>query len=149
MPLMSPRRNNATSRQTFVSWTEIPIERYHWLMTKYIITGIAFSFLTSIAFANGRLEECAKPESWAASMAQTHLKNAGLLINEEIDFSKTQVNLLASEKKEKGLFHQVQKIIFTKKDGKKITVITENDASNDECSMTGVKVFVISKELGR
>lgn len=104
--------------------------------------------ITITAFAKDRLEECAKPERWAASMAQVHLKNAGILKNEEIDFSKTAVSLLASERTGKDLYHQIQKVVFTKKNGSKISTITENDASSEECSMTGVKVFLIEKELG-
>jgi hypothetical protein len=32
--------------------------------------------------------------------------------------------------------------------GDPVEVITVNDASHEECSMSGVDVFVISKELG-
>ena len=71
-----------------------------------------------------------------------------MLIIEEIDFSKTEVVLLASEKTEENLFHQIQKVIFTKKNGSKILAITENDASRDECSMTGVKVSIVDREIG-
>ena len=107
------------------------------------------SVIASTAYANGRLEECAKPNSWAASMAQTHLKNAGLLKNEEIDFAKTEVSLLASEKKDRVLYHQIQKIVFSKKNGGKISAITENDASSEECSMSNVKVYLLDRELGQ
>lgn len=109
---------------------------------------LIFLFITSLANAKGRLEECAKPERYAASMALVHLKNAGLLENDKIDFSKTTVDLLASEKKAKGVFHQIQKIVFYEKTGKKIMVIAENDATKSECSLTGVKVYLIEKELG-
>jgi hypothetical protein len=112
-----------------------------------LIPLISFSLVASIAFADSRLGECARPEKWAAGMAQAKLKNAGLLVNEEIDFSKTSVALLASEKKAKGLYHQIQKIVFVKKNGEKISVITENDASKEECSMSGVTMYLVSKEL--
>src|SRR5690242_10530756 len=119
-----------------------------WSMTYAMSFYFVFLLATSSAFAEGRLEACATPERWAASMAHVHLKNANLLVNEEIDLTKTEVQLLASEKTKKNLYHQIQKVVFTKKNGDKISVITENDASKDECSMSGVKVFVISKMLG-
>lgn len=108
----------------------------------------ALFFIPLFVFAKPRLEECAKPQKWATSSAQALLKNAGLLKNEDIDFSKTKVQLLSSEKKSKDLYHQIQKIVFYKKDGKSISVITENEASSEECSMSAVKVYVIERELG-
>jgi len=39
-------------------------------------------------------------------------------------------------------------VTFTEKSGKTIEVITRNDASNEECSMSGVEVYVVSNRLG-
>lgn len=36
--------------------------------------------------------QCDGAENWAASMAFVHLKNAGILTNEDTDFSKTLVH---------------------------------------------------------
>jgi hypothetical protein len=80
-------------------------------------------------------------------MAFVHLKNAGLADNYSVDFSKTKSVRIASEKVGKDLWHQVYHITFTKKSGDAIEAIAVHDASQEECSMTGVEVFVVSKHL--
>jgi len=84
---------------------------------------------------------------WPTSMTFVHLKNAGLADNYSIDFSKTKTVRLASEKIGKDLWHQVYRVTFTKKSGDVIDAIAVHDASQDECSMTGVEVFVVSRVL--
>lgn len=85
--------------------------------------------------------------SWPTNMTFVHLKNAGLADNSSIDFSKTKTSRLASEKVGKDLWHQVYDVIFTKKSGETIEVIAVHDASLEECSMSGVEVFVVSSHL--
>lgn len=92
--------------------------------------------------------DCTYPESWPSSMAFTYLKNNGLVNNEMLDFSKTTIKRLASEKIGKDLYHQVHLVTFCKKTGEQVVVITINNASNEECSMSGVEVYVVSKQLG-
>lgn len=94
--------------------------------------------------------DCTGVNNWATNMAFTHLKNAGLISNEMTDFSKTKTVRLASEKigKGKDIYRQVHQVLFTEKSGNIIEVITVNDASHEECSMSGVDVYVISKHLG-
>ena len=84
---------------------------------------------------------------WPTNMAFVHLKNAGLADNYSVDFSKTKTVRLASEKVGKDLWHQVYHITFTKKSGDTVEAIAVHDASQEECSMTGVEVFVVSKHL--
>jgi len=92
--------------------------------------------------------DCTGVESWATSMAFVHLKNAGITDNGKLDFTKTKTVRLASEKIGKDLYRQVHHVTFTEKSGKTIEVITSNDASSEECSMSGVEVYVVSKRLG-
>jgi hypothetical protein len=92
--------------------------------------------------------DCSGINSWATSMAFTHLKNAGLISSETTDFSKTKTVRLTSEKIGKDLYRQVHQVSFTEKSGNTIEVITVSDASHEECSMSGVDVFVVSKHLG-
>ena len=99
-----------------------------------------------LAFAGS--PNCTGVDSWATNMAFVHLKNAGLTDNDRLDFTKTKVVLLASEKIGKDLYRQLHLVTFTQKTGENIEVITSNDASHQECSMSGVQVFVISKRLG-
>lgn len=81
-------------------------------------------------------------------MAFVHLKNAGLVNNQTIDFGKMDVKRIASDKIAKDLYRQVHLITFTEISGRKVEVITVSDASHEECSMGGVEVFVISRRLG-
>ena len=92
--------------------------------------------------------DCAGVDSWATAMAFVHLKNAGITDNNAIDSTKTKTERLASEKIGKDIYRQIHHISFTEKSGNVIEVITSNDASNTECSMSSVDVFVISRHLG-
>lgn len=92
--------------------------------------------------------DCSRIDSWATKMAFVHLKNSGITNNESLDFSKTKISLVASEKIDRDLYRQVHLIIFTEKTGNTIEVITVNNASNEECSMSGVQVLLIKKQLG-
>jgi hypothetical protein len=86
--------------------------------------------------------------SWPTNMALVHLKNAGIADPTKIDESKTKAVRLASEKVGKDLYRQVYDITFYEKTGSKVEVITSSEASNEECSMSGVDVFVVSRRLG-
>ena len=92
--------------------------------------------------------DCTGVGSWAPSMAFVHLKNAGITDNDKLDFTKTKVVRLASEKIGNDLYRQLHRVTFTEKSGRIIEVITSNDASSQECSMSGVEVYVVSKRLG-
>ena len=76
---------------------------------------------------------------WPTNMTFVHLKNAGLADNSSIDFSKTKTVRLASEKIGKDLWHQVYDVTFTKKSGDPVEAIAVHDASQEECSMSGVE----------
>jgi len=80
-------------------------------------------------------------------MAFVYLKNAGITDNAKVDFSKTITVRLASEKIGKDLYHQVYDVKYTEKSGNVIEVIAIHDASFEECSMTGVEIYVISRHL--
>jgi hypothetical protein len=102
------------------------------------------------AIAQSQAEKTHGPDcsgGWPTNMAFVHLKNAGLADNYSVDFSKTKTVRLASEKVGKDLWHQVYHVTFTKKSGDAIDAIAVHDASQEECSMTGVEVFVVSKHL--
>jgi hypothetical protein len=102
------------------------------------------------AVAQSKDEKVVGPDcsgSWPTIMAFVHMKNAGLADNASIDSSKTTTVRLASEKKGKGLWHQVYYVTFTKKSGEVLEAIAVHDASLEECSMSGVEVFVVSKHL--
>lgn len=116
---------------------------------KTLCGSIVSILILSFAFsANAAIPKCDGVEGWATSMAFVHLKNAGLTDNSKFDFTKTKTVRIASEKIGKDLYRQVHFVVFTEKAGGTIEVITSNQASSQECSMSGVEVFVISKQLG-
>ena len=82
-------------------------------------------------------------------MAFVYLKNTGVTDNAKVDFAKTTVIRLASEPKGNRLFRQIHLIAFVEKSGRRIEVITSNDASIDECSESDVDVYVVSQRSTR
>lgn len=84
---------------------------------------------------------------WPTNMSFVLLKNAGLTDNKSIDFSKTKTVRLASERIGKDLWRQVYLVTFTQNTGGPIEAIAVTEASREECSMSGVEVFVVSKRL--
>ncbi|MBT9568593.1 MAG: hypothetical protein IV085_09880 [Thiobacillus sp.] len=81
-------------------------------------------------------------------MAFTHLKNAGEFDNDSLDFSKTKVTRLASEKIGKDLYRQIHLVKFVKQSGEDVLAMTVNEVSSQECSMSNVDVYLVSKQLG-
>ena len=98
----------------------------------------------SLTFAD---PDCTGVNRWPTRSALVSLKNAGL-INDGVDFARTKTVRLASEKLSQGMYRQIHLITFVEKSGNKIEVSTSNVVSNDECSESGVGVFVISKRFG-
>ena len=107
-----------------------------------------FALLLPSTQALAGAPDCFGPERWPTSMAFVELKNAVITTNDELEFDITRTVRLASEKIGKDLYRQIHLVTFTKKSGETIKVITNNDASNEECSMSGVEVYLISTHLG-
>ncbi|MDQ6980445.1 MAG: hypothetical protein Q9N62_08570 [Ghiorsea sp.] len=112
----------------------------------FLIISYVFMVWATTSYAD--TPDCSGVNNWAGTMAFLHLKNAELINNLDIDLTKTKVTLIASEKIDKDLYRQVHTVLFKKKTGEVIKVITINNASNVECSMSGVDVYVISERLG-
>jgi hypothetical protein len=106
---------------------------------------MAAIFAMPAAVALSKSPDCA---SWPTNMALVHLKNAGLIDIPSVIEAQTKAVRLASEKVGKDLHQQVYDITFHTKDGKTIEVITNSQASSEECSMSGVDVYVVSKKIG-
>jgi hypothetical protein len=75
------------------------------------------------------------------------LKNAGITDNDKVDFSKTRTVRIASQRIGRDLYHQVYDVTFTEYSGRTIEAIAVHDASSVECSMTDVKLYVVSQIL--
>jgi hypothetical protein len=80
---------------------------------------------------------------WPTTMAYVHLKNAGIVVEQPT----AKTTRLASEQIGPDLYRQVHLVSFPK-GSKSVKVITINDASSQECSMSEVQAFVVSQELG-
>lgn len=112
----------------------------------FILVAIA-SLQMSPVWAFADIPDCTNPDAWPAGMAFTRLKNDGILDNNILDFAKTKVTRLASEKIRKNLYRQVHMVYFFKKSGARIDAITVNDVSHQECSMSDVEVYIVSKQF--
>jgi hypothetical protein len=97
------------------------------------------------AAALAKTPDCA---SWPTNMALVHLKNAGLIDIPSVNETQTKAVRLASEKIGKDRYQQVYDITFHTRDGTTIAVITNSQASSEECSMSAVDVYVVSKKIG-
>ena len=91
--------------------------------------------------------DCSGVNRWATNMAYTQLKNEGLLTRESVDITKTITTRIASEQIGDDLYKQVHRVVFTLHSGGVVQVMTVNDASSEECSMSSVEVYVVSKKL--
>ena len=109
---------------------------------KKLLLVILLAVLPILSFAKG--PDC---DSWPMNMSEGWLQNAGIVDVINLDESKTKITLLASEKKAKGLYTQIYHFIFYDKIGNSYEIITNNDTSYEECSMTGVDIYLISKSV--
>ena len=108
-------------------------------MKKFLLVTL-LAVLPILSFAKG--PDC---YSWPMNISEGWLKNAGIVDIINLDESKTKITLLASEKKAKGLYTQIYHFIFYDSIGNTYEIITNSDASYEECSMSGVDVYLISK----
>jgi hypothetical protein len=106
---------------------------------------VCAALLTAAVPACASQPQCDKPGQWPSNMAFVHLKNGGFTSNDKIDFSKTKVSRIASEKISDTTYRQVHHVIFTETDGGTIETITISDATIDECSMGEVDVYRVEK----
>jgi hypothetical protein len=108
---------------------------------------LAVLLATCTPVAEAGTPDCDGPDNWAAGSAYAQLKNAALTAPTHVDWDRVTVTLLASEQVGPDLHRQVHLIVFPHKDGRRIEVITRNDASSEECSMGPVEVYVVSTKL--
>lgn len=83
--------------------------------------------------------------SWPMNIAKGWLKNERIVDIVDLDESRTQRKRLASEKKADEVYTQVYHFTFYDKRGTTYDVITQSDGSYQECSLSDVNVFLISK----
>lgn len=112
---------------------------------KCIVTLITVSLFS--LYVRAEIPDCSGVNRYATSVAYVQLKNEGYVTPDSVDFTKTNTRRIASEKIGADLHRQVHYIVFTLKNGSHIKVITVNDASSEECSMSNVEVHVISEKI--
>ena len=97
------------------------------------------------------LPDCSR---YPKNVALVAMKNAGILWPSQLIESDTEVRLLSrhhvgfDEEWQIDLYRQVYRFGFLEKSGESHTVITVNDISIEECSMSSVEVYVVATELG-
>jgi hypothetical protein len=74
-------------------------------MSRHIVfAGLCIALLSaSSALADPK---CDGAESWPAAMTHVHLKNAGVLVNDEVDFDGTVVQQIASQQIDQNLYRE-------------------------------------------
>ncbi|PIT54289.1 hypothetical protein BHC44_04115 [Snodgrassella alvi] len=85
--------------------------------------------------------------SWPMSMTEIWMKNAGIVDIKDLDEPKTKITLMATEKKGKDLYTQIYHFIFYDKYNNSYEIITKIDSSHDECSISSVNGYLISKNF--
>lgn len=106
-----------------------------------LISFLMVASISGVMAAPAKAPDCA---DWPGSIAYGTLKNAGMIDPDQMDFTATKATRLAAEPRGHGLYREVYHITFREKTGKTFDVITTSDASNEECSMSGVDVFIVT-----
>jgi hypothetical protein len=117
-------------------------------MTRFVLVLVLTISLTVVAQikpAERNGPDCSG--GYPTNMSQAQLKNAGLLEYADIDFTETQTVRLASEKTGSNRWHQVYLVTFFKRSGGTVEAIAIHDASSEECSLSDIEVFVVSRHL--
>lgn len=112
--------------------------------------GLAFVLL---ALANSSATtpdlQCSDTNDWAASVALVHLRKAGLVEDANIDFDKTDVQLLAQQQIGDDLYKQIHTVTYTLKTGATVQVVTHSNATRESCAGSSVQTFVVERVLGK
>lgn len=114
-------------------------------MKRFLQIASVLALLTSPVSAQGA--KCDGPNNWPAANVFGAMKNAGIATNAEINFDRTVVKRIASDKIGKDLWRQVHLVKYYRKDGSTLKALAVSNASLEECSMSDVQTFVISEEL--
>ncbi len=117
-------------------------------MDRLMTAALAVALLGVVTTGHAKDPDCTHIDAWPSGMAYSHLKNAGIIDPAIIDYTKTVVTRVASERIGRDLYRQVHRVVFTRLDGGTVTALTVGNASNVECSMSGVDVYLVSAQFG-
>ncbi len=109
------------------------------------ILASVLAMMAGVTVASSALADpdCTGANHWPANMTFARLKNAGVLTNEGVDFSRTKSIQIASQKIGSDLYRQVFEVTFFLRNGDFVQAIAISDASGEECSMSDVKVYKV------
>ncbi|AFC84795.1 hypothetical protein Fraau_0305 [Frateuria aurantia DSM 6220] len=102
---------------------------------------------SAVFFRRHHGRACRRSASWPMHMAMGQLKNLGYLDTRQLDSASTRVVRMASEPLPGGLYQEVYHVVFQQEDGKRLEVITRSKASDQECSMGPVEVYLVNRKL--
>ena len=118
----------------------------------FLIVGVMLWSTYSFAKA----PDCA---SFPMNTTATWMQNEGIIAKEDIDSSKTKINLLASEKKintnkmikKKFIYTNIYKFVFYDDDGKSYQVITKTNSfklpkNEIDCPYDFSEIYFVSKD---
>jgi hypothetical protein len=83
--------------------------------------------------------------SWPMNMTLAWMKNENIVDIRKLDESKTKITQLVSEEIKKGVYTQIYNFVFYDTHGNSYQVITKSQASYEECSISDVNKYLISK----
>jgi hypothetical protein len=115
-----------------------------------VMNAISYALAVTIALSTpvfAQDPDCGGPNHWPTAMVFVAMKNAKIVTNDQIDFSRTQTTRIASEKIGPDLWRQVHLVRYFRNDGAALEAVAVSDSSQEECSMGDVQTFVISKKL--
>ena len=92
---------------------------------------LAAAIILSTAPAFAKDPDCGGPNHLPAAMVFVAMKNAKIVTNDQIDFSRTRVTRLASEKIGPDLWRQVHLVQYFRRDGSALEAIAVSDSSQD------------------
>ena len=79
------------------------------------------------------------------NVVQVWLKNSKIIDISNLNFDKTMGEKLSSEKIRRNLWNNIFHFVFVDNNNNSYEIITRNIASNEECSISDVEIYMISK----
>jgi hypothetical protein len=110
---------------------------------------VTFALLAASLFSlvHAKEPDCTSANQYPAQMAQSQLNAAGLFDTLHVDFTKTTVSRVSSQKVGRDLYRQVHDVRFIKTDGSVIEAIVVGTVSSEECGGSQFDVYLVSHKI--
>jgi hypothetical protein len=115
------------------------------MKSKFLVLFLSITTSLAVVASDDPVAACTGPDRWATNIAHQVLQEQHIITKQipELDLS---IERITSEKIDADLYRQVHFMTFTE-DGDSHSVITVNDVSSEECSMSGVTVYLVDKRI--